>query len=70
MILENNHLQFIADIKEKVRKAQYEALKKVNVELINLYWDLGKAISENRKSVGVKLLYRLWRKNFKRSSLK
>jgi predicted nuclease of restriction endonuclease-like (RecB) superfamily len=41
-------LQFIADIKEKVRQAQYEALKSVNVQLINLYWELGKSISEKQ----------------------
>ena len=41
-------MQFIADIKEKVRRAQYEALKAVNTELILLYWELGKAISEKQ----------------------
>ena len=46
--LENSQLQFIAEIKHKVRKAQYEALKAVNVELINLYWDLGRAIAEKQ----------------------
>lgn len=44
-ILEN---QFIADIKEKVRSAQYEALKAVNIHLTSLYWELGKAISEKQ----------------------
>jgi predicted nuclease of restriction endonuclease-like (RecB) superfamily len=39
---------FIAHIKEKIRAAQYEALKVVNVQLINLYWELGKAISEKQ----------------------
>jgi len=28
---------FIADIKQKVRQAQYEALKVVNTQLIHLY---------------------------------
>ena len=41
--------QFIAEIKERVRKAQYEALKVVNTELINLYWDLGRSISEKQE---------------------
>ncbi len=44
----NPQLQFIAAIKEKIRLAQYEALKAVNVQLINLYWELGKAISEKQ----------------------
>ncbi len=42
-------LQFIADIKQKVREAQYEALKAVNVHLINLYWELGKSIAEKQE---------------------
>jgi predicted nuclease of restriction endonuclease-like (RecB) superfamily len=48
MSLEISQKQFIADIKEKVRAAQYEALKAVNTLLINLYWELGKAISEKQ----------------------
>lgn len=39
---------FISTIKEKVRSAQYEALKAVNVQLLNLYWELGKAIAEKQ----------------------
>lgn len=39
---------FIAEIKAKVRQAQYEALKVVNVHLINLYWEIGKSISEKQ----------------------
>lgn len=46
--IENNQFEFIALIKEKVRLAQYEALKAVNVYLINLYWELGKSISEKQ----------------------
>lgn len=51
MDIDKSQFQFIAEVKEKVRAAQYEALKAVNVELINLYWELGKAISE-KQSVG------------------
>lgn len=39
---------FITDIKHKVRAAQYEALKAVNTELINLYWEIGKSIAEKQ----------------------
>lgn len=46
--IENSQLLFIAEIKEKVRIAQYEALKAVNIHLINLYWEVGKAISEKQ----------------------
>ncbi|MFP3040299.1 PDDEXK nuclease domain-containing protein [Treponema primitia] len=43
--MNNSQLSFIASIKEKIRLAQYEALKAVNTHLINLYWDIGKDIS-------------------------
>jgi predicted nuclease of restriction endonuclease-like (RecB) superfamily len=46
--LNTSQIQFIADIKETVRLAQYEALKAVNVHLIHLYWSLGKSISEKQ----------------------
>jgi hypothetical protein len=39
---------FIAEIKEKIRLAQYEALKAVNTSLIRLYWDIGRDISERQ----------------------
>ena len=34
----------LLEIKERIRSAQYEALKAVNKELIALYWDIGKMI--------------------------
>ena len=48
MIIQNIELAFIESIKEKVRSAQYEAMKAVNVELITLYWELGRDISEKQ----------------------
>ncbi len=48
MHLQTTQMQFIADIKEKIRLAQYETLKIVNTHLIQLYWDLGKDISEKQ----------------------
>lgn len=48
MNLDKSQIVFITEIKEKIREAQYEALKSVNVHLINLYWELGKAISEKQ----------------------
>jgi predicted nuclease of restriction endonuclease-like (RecB) superfamily len=50
MELEKEQTQFIFEIKEKVRNAQYEALKAVNTELINLYWEIGKSITEKQKN--------------------
>ena len=47
-MLENSQITFISEIKAKVRNAQYEAMKAVNVALINLYWDIGKSIAEKQ----------------------
>ena len=48
MQLDENQVQFIVTIKNKVRQAQYEALKVVNVRLINLYWEIGQSIAEKQ----------------------
>ncbi|MDO9153038.1 MAG: PDDEXK nuclease domain-containing protein [Paludibacter sp.] len=48
MNIETSQHHFIADIKHKVRQAQYEALKVVNTQLINLYWEIGKSIAEKQ----------------------
>lgn len=48
MNIDTSEKQFIAEIKEKVRSAQYEALKTVNVKLIQLYWEIGKSIAEKQ----------------------
>jgi predicted nuclease of restriction endonuclease-like (RecB) superfamily len=45
-----NH--FLKDIKQRIRTAQYEALKSVNKELILLYWDIGNKILDNQKKHG------------------
>lgn len=39
----------LKEIKERIRSAQYEALKAVNKELISLYWDIGRIIVEKQK---------------------
>ena len=49
MTITNPQLTFITSIKEKIRLAQYEALKEVNTQLIKLYWEIGKDISEKQK---------------------
>jgi hypothetical protein len=48
MTLDHNQLSFITEIKEKIRLVQYEALKAVNTHLIQLYWEIGRAISEKQ----------------------
>lgn len=43
---------FVIQVKEKIRKAQYESLKAVNRELLSLYWDLGELIVQKQKTFG------------------
>jgi len=48
-ITESIQMNFIAEIKQKVRQAQYDTMRAVNVQLINLYWEIGKSIAEKQK---------------------
>lgn len=47
-----DYTNFIGSIKERIRSAQYDALKAVNRELVGLYWDIGKMISEKQIELG------------------
>ncbi len=47
--ISGDYATLLKDVKERIRSAQYEALKAVNKELISLYWDLGKIIVERQK---------------------
>jgi len=40
----------LAEIKERIRSAQYDALKKVNKALVGLYWDIGRMIVERQET--------------------
>ncbi len=40
--------QLLSEIKQRIRSAQYEALKAVNTELVSLYWDIGQMIAERQ----------------------
>ena len=52
-IQNNNEFQtFVKEIKERILSSQYEALKKVNKELINLYWNIGKDIVRKQEAYG------------------
>lgn len=48
----NDYNHFLIEIKERIRSAQYEAMKAVNKEMIQLYWDIGKRITEKQKALG------------------
>ena len=49
---ENGYKDFIREVKERVIKAQYDALKAVNKELIALYWDIGSMIVLRQERYG------------------
>ena len=44
--------RLLTEIKERIRSAQYEALKAVNRELVGLYWDIGRMIVERQELGG------------------
>jgi predicted nuclease of restriction endonuclease-like (RecB) superfamily len=43
---------FLKEVKELIRKAQYDALRAVNKELIQLYWNIGKKIVDKQETLG------------------
>lgn len=45
----NEYKDLIEEIKSKVREAQYGAMVKVNGEMIQLYWSIGKELNEQVK---------------------
>ncbi len=46
--LPSDYGSFLIAVKERVRTAQYTALKAVNTELVGLYWDIGRMIVERQ----------------------
>jgi len=48
----NDYVTLLGEIKQRIRSAQYEALKAVNKELISLYWDIGRMIATRQKEGG------------------
>jgi len=48
-VLADDYRDLLDEIKHRVRSAQYDALKAVNIELISLYWDIGKTIVEKQR---------------------
>jgi predicted nuclease of restriction endonuclease-like (RecB) superfamily len=47
-----DYAKLLTAVKERVRAAQYTALKAVNKELVGLYWDIGRMISERQEQAG------------------
>ena len=48
-IITTEYKTLLKEVKKRIRDAQYQALKKVNKELILLYWDIGQMIVEKQK---------------------
>ena len=48
-LVPNDYAKLLGDIKQRIRSAQYEALKAVNRELIALYWDIGRLIVKRQQ---------------------
>jgi predicted nuclease of restriction endonuclease-like (RecB) superfamily len=46
------YAEFVNDIKQRILMAQYAALRAVNKELIQLYWEIGKQIVEKQTLLG------------------
>ena len=51
-ISDSDYASFFAEVRERIRASQYEALRAVNKELINLYWDIGRMIVEKQQRLG------------------
>ena len=47
-----DYTQLLAEVKERIRSAQYAALRAVNNELVGLYWDLGRMIVDRQEQSG------------------
>lgn len=52
VVNQKEYISTLADLKRQVLAAQLKASVSVNKELINLYWNIGKTLSEKQKSSG------------------
>ena len=48
----NEYAALLNSIKDRIRRAQYDALKSVNKEMIALYWDIGRMIVDRQEKQG------------------
>jgi len=56
MIQDNEYIQLISQLKDKIRSTQIKAAIAVNSVLIEFYWELGKVINEKENLWGSKLI--------------
>jgi hypothetical protein len=52
LIVTPEYRQFIEELKSRVLSAQISAARRINHELILLYWDIGRGIVEKQKTLG------------------
>jgi predicted nuclease of restriction endonuclease-like (RecB) superfamily len=46
------YTNLLAEVKQRIKSSQYEALKAVNKQLITLYWEIGSLIVARQKIEG------------------
>lgn len=68
-LINEDYMNFIGEIKNKIRNSQYEAMRAVNKTLINLYWGIGQEIYNQQQEKGwgksiVELLAKELKKEF------
>ena len=51
-LIHEDYIEFIGEIKNKIRNSQYEAMRTVNKTLINLYWGIGQEIYNQQQEKG------------------
>lgn len=51
-ITANDYSGFLIEIKARIRRGQYKALRAANNELLDLYWDIGESIHLKQESLG------------------
>lgn len=49
---DSHYTDFLTEIKERIHRFQYDALKAVNKELTQLYWDIGRMIVDKQNDLG------------------
>lgn len=52
LLKNSDYVTFLSEVKSRIRSAQYEAMKVVNEQHIQLNWDIGKMIVEKQEKLG------------------
>lgn len=52
LTLSTDYRQFVTDLKSRIATARLSAARRVNSELVTLYWDIGRGIVEKQQSLG------------------